>query len=195
MRSTYFKGISFKTAFFHNDIQNTLIDFGDTFDNSGDSKQTGIEVAGRIDFGNIYGWTNNIYLSGAYTNLWTAEYEDGPDPTINGNRMQYAPEHLLNIDLGYEHQSGVNARIGVQHVSKQFVDDGNTRVEDVSGLQGTIPSFTVWNATVNYRVPNTGVTLFTGVENLFDKEYLASRNEGKLVGRERLYYGGITYNF
>ena len=195
VRSTYFKGISFKTAFFHNDIQNTLIDFGDTFDNSGDSKQTGIEVAGRIDFGNIYGWTNNIYLSGAYTNLWTAEYEDGPDPTINGNRMQYAPEHLLNIDLGYEHQSGVNARIGVQHVSKQFVDDGNTRVEDVSGLQGTIPSFTVWNATVNYRVPNTGVTLFTGVENLFDKEYLASRNEGKLVGRERLYYGGITYNF
>lgn len=195
VRSTYFKGISFETALFHNDIKNTLIDFGNTFDNSGDSKQTGIEVAGRVDFGDIYGWTNNIYLSGAYTNLWTAEYEDGPDPTINGNRMQYAPEHLLNIDLGYEHQSGVHARIGVQHVSKQFVDDGNTRVEDVSGLQGTIPSFTIWNATVNYRVPNTGVTLFTGVENLFDKEYLASRNEGKLAGRERLYYGGITYNF
>ena len=37
--------------------------------------------------------------------------------------------------------------------------------------------------------------VITGVENLFDKEYLASRNEGKLVGRERLYYGGITYNF
>ena len=83
----------------------------------------------------------------------------------------------------------------MQHVSKQFVDDGNTRVEDVSGLQGTIPSFTIWNASVNYRVPNSGVTLFAVVENLFDKEYLVSRNEGKLVGRERLFFGGITYDF
>lgn len=194
-RSRYFNGTSFESTLFHNDISNTLIDFGDTFDNSGDSKQTGIEVAGRLDFGDIFGWTNNIYLSGAYTNLWTAEYEDGPDPTINGNRMQYAPEHMLNLDLGYEHQSGVNARIGVQHVSKQFVDDGNTRLEDVSGLQGTIPSFTTWNASVNYRVPNSGVTLFAAVENLFDKEYLVSRNEGKLAGRERLFFGGITYDF
>ncbi len=194
-RSRYFNGISFEVALFHNDIQNTLVDFGDTFDNSGDSEQTGIELAGRIDFGDIFGWTNNIYLSGAYTNLWTAEYKDGPDPTINGNRMQYAPEHLLNVDLGYEHQSGVNARIGVQHVSKQFVDDGNTRVEDVSGLQGTIPSFTIWNASVNYSIPNSGVTVFAAVENLFDKEYLVSRNEGKLVGRERLFFGGITYDF
>lgn len=194
-RSQYFNGISFEVALFHNDIQNTLVDFGDTFDNSGDSEQTGIELAGRIDFGDIFGWTNNIYLSGAYTNLWTAEYKDGPDPTINGNRMQYAPEHLLNVDLGYEHQSGVNARIGVQHVSKQFVDDGNTRVEDVSGLQGTIPSFTIWNASVNYSIPNSGVTVFAAVENLFDKEYLVSRNEGKLVGRDRLFFGGITYDF
>lgn len=194
-RSRYFKGINIEATLFHNDIQNTLVDFGDTFDNSGDSEQTGIELSGRINFGDIFDWTNNIYLSGAYTNLWTAEYKDGPDPSINGNRMQYAPEHMLNMALGYEHQSGVNARIGVQHVSKQFVDDGNTRNEDVSGLQGTIPGFTIWNAGVNYAVPNSGITVFAIVENLFDKEYLVSRNEGKLVGRERLFFGGITYDF
>jgi Fe(3+) dicitrate transport protein len=37
--------------------------------------------------------------------------------------------------------------------------------------------------------------LFASVENLFDKEYLVSRNEGKLAGRERLFFGGITFNF
>lgn len=195
VRSNYYTGVVFETTLFHNDIENTLIDFGDTFDNSGDSKQTGIEVAGRINFGDIYNTTNNFYVSAAYTNLWTAEYEDGPDPTINGNRMQYAPEHLLNMDVGYEHSSGVHARIGVQHVSKQFVDDGNTRIEDVSGLQGAIPGYTIWNASVNYRIPNSSVTLFAVAENLFDKEYLVSRNEGKLVGRERLFFGGITYDF
>ena len=109
--------------------------------------------------------------------------------------MQYAPEHLLNLDLGYEHVSGIDARIGVQYVSKQFVDDENTRVETGNGIEGTIPGYTIWNATVNYYIPNTSVTLFASVENLFDKEYLVSRNEGKLAGRERLFFGGITYDF
>lgn len=202
-RSNYYNGVVLEATLFHNDIENTLIDFIDTFDNSGDSKQTGIELAGRVNFGDIYNTTNNFYISGAYTNLWTAEYEDGVDQNINGNRMQYAPEHLLNLDFGYEHSSGINARIGVQHVSKQFVDDGNTRdeIRDAEnperrqGIQGIIPSYTIWNAGINYKVPNSGVTLFASVENLFDKEYLVSRNEGKLAGRERLFFGGITYDF
>lgn len=194
-RSSYFTGLTSSATLFHNKIDNTIVDNGATFDNSGKSEQTGLELAGRINFGDIYGWTNNIYLSGAYTNLWTAEYKKANDPANNGNRMQYAPEHLLNLDLGYEHIAGWNVRIGVQHVSKQFADDENTRIETGNGIEGTIPSYTIWNASVNYRVPNSGVTLFANVENLFDKEFLVSRNEGKLPGRERLVFGGITYDF
>lgn len=194
-RSSYFTGLTSSATLFHNQIDNTIVDNGATFDNSGESEQTGLELAGRINFGDIYGWTNNIYLSGAYTNLWTAEYKKANDPANNGNRMQYAPEHLLNLDLGYEHIAGWNVRIGVQHVSKQFADDENTRIETGNGIEGTIPSYTIWNASVNYRVPNSGVTLFANVENLFDKEFLVSRNEGKLPGRERLVFGGITYDF
>lgn len=195
MRSNYFRGVTMSAALFHNDIENTIVDNGATFDNSGESEQQGIELAGRINFGEIYSWNNNIYLSGAYTNLWTAEYIKASDPANDGNRMQYAPKDLLNIDLGYEHVSGIDARIGLQHVSKQFVDDENTRIETGNGIEGIIPSYTIWNATVNYYIPNTSVTLFASVENLFDKEYLVSRNEGKLAGRERLFFGGITFEF
>ncbi|WP_159821560.1 TonB-dependent receptor family protein [Colwellia sp. 20A7] len=195
MRSNYFKGVVMSGALFHNDIENTIVDNGATFDNSGKSEQQGIELATRINFGEIYNWNNNIYLSGSYTNLWTAEYTKASDPANDGNRMQYAPENLVNLDLGYEHVSGVEARIGVQHVSSQFADDENTLVESGNGIEGIIPSYTIWNATVNYYIPNTGVTLFASVENLFDKEYLVSRNEGKLAGRERLFFGGITFNF
>lgn len=194
-RSNYFTGVAVSATLFHNEIDNTIVDNGATFDNSGESEQTGMELAGRINFGDIYGWTNNVYLSGAYTNLWTAKYKKAEDPANDGNRMQYAPEHLVNLDLGYQHASGWDARIGVQHVSKQFVDDENTRVETGNGIEGTIPSYTIWNASVNYRIPNSGVTLFAVAENLFDKEYLVSRNEGKLAGRERLFFGGITYDF
>src|SRR5690554_4789255 len=194
-RSSHFTGVLMSATLFHNDIKNTIVDNGGTFDNSGKSEQTGIELAGRVNFGDIYDTANNFYISGAYTNLWTAKYKKAEDPTNNGNRMQYAPEHLLNLDFGYQHVSGIDARIGVQHVSKQFVDDENTRVETGNGIEGTIPSYTIWNAGVNYQVPNSGVTLFAVVENLFDKEYLVSRNEGKLAGRERLFFGGITYDF
>jgi Fe(3+) dicitrate transport protein len=194
-RSNYFTGVTTSATIFHNKIDNTIVDNGGTFDNSGKSEQTGLELAGRINFGQIYGWSNNIYLSGAYTNLWEAEYKKANNPANDGNRMQYAPEHLLNLDLGYQHVAGWDVRIGVQHVSKQFVDDANTRIESGNGLQGTIPSYTIWNASVNYRVPNSGVTLFANAENLFDKEFLVSRNEGKLPGRERLIFGGITYDF
>ena len=48
---------------------------------------------------------------------------------------------------------------------------------------------------MNYDVENTGVTLFASVENMFNKEYLVSRNEGKLAGRERLFMAGIRYVF
>ncbi|PKG80955.1 TonB-dependent receptor [Colwellia sp. 75C3] len=195
MRSNYFKGITMSGALFHNDIENTIVDNRSTFDNSGKSEQQGFELASRINFGDIYSWDNNIYVSGAYTHLWTAEYIKATDPDNDGNRMQYAPKNLLNLDLGYEHVNGIDLRIGVQHVSEQFVDDENTRIENGKGTEGIIPSYTIWNATVNYYIPNTEVTLFASVENLFDKEYLVSRNEGKLAGRERLFFSGITFEF
>lgn len=194
-RTNYFRGTAFEATLFHNDIKDTVVDRGSSFENAGESEQTGIELAGRVNFGDIYNTTNNFYISGAYTNLWTAEYKEANDPANDGNRMQYAPEHMLNMDFGYEHVSGVDARIGVQYVSKQFVDEDNTRLEGGQGIEGTLPSYTIWNATVNYAIPETSVTVFASVENLFDKEYLASRNEGKLPGRERLFFGGITYDF
>ncbi|WP_430009984.1 TonB-dependent receptor family protein [Methylophaga lonarensis] len=209
VRSNYYTGITMEATLFHNRIKDTIVDYGDFFANAGKSQQTGIELAGRVNFGDIFNAANNFYISGAYTYIPQAKYKstvlrDGGDElNISGNRMQYSPRNLLNLDFGYEHISGVDARIGVQHVGKQFVDDINTRNELTdgdnpdrrTGVAGIIPSYTIWNATVNYRVPDSGVTLFASVENLFDKRYLASRNEGKLPGRERLFFGGITYDF
>lgn len=195
IRSDYFTGIWASATFFHNDISNTIVDLGATFENSGESEQQGFEFASRVDFKDIMKTTNNFYVSAAYTNIWTARYEKARRSEDNGNRMQYAPEHLLNLDVGYEHISGFSARIGLQHVSEQFVDDSNTTIENGSGTEGIIPSYTVWSGTLNYGVKNTGVSLFATVENMFDREYLVSRNEGKLAGRERLFMAGISYVF
>lgn len=195
IRSAYVDGVMASATLFHNDIENTIVDLGETFENSGESEQQGFELEGIINFGELYGTPNGMYLSGSYTNVWTAKYIKARSPEDNGNRMQYAPQHLLSVNLGYDNSDGLHARIGLQHVDEQFVDDSNTRIENGSGTEGVLPSYTVWNATVNYDVANTGITLFANVENLFDKDYLASRNEGKLPGRERLVSIGLTYSF
>lgn len=191
-RSNYFTGIYFETTVFHASSEDTLVDDDAIFENVGKSERTGIEIGGRVNFGEIYDATNNFYISGAITHIPHAEYKD---EDLKGNRMEYAPRNLVNLDFGYEHVSGIDARIGLQYVGTQMPDADNSRVEDASGQEGTIPSYTVWNAGINYKVPNSGVTLFAVAENLFDKEYLVSRNSGKLAGRERLFFGGITYDF
>ncbi|WP_430009985.1 TonB-dependent receptor family protein [Methylophaga lonarensis] len=201
LRSNYLTGVYFEATLFHARNKDTLADDDGDFFNIGKSERTGIEIASRINFGDIMGTANNFYISGAWTHVPYAKYKDDAfdidgDPITNrGNRLEYAPRNLVNLDFGYEHISGVDARIGLQHVGKQMPDSLNRREEDATGRRGIIPSYTVWNATVNYRVPNSGVTLFASVENLFDKEYLVSRNSGKLPGRERLFLGGITYDF
>jgi len=191
-RSNYFTGVQFETTLFHARSKDTLVDDDAIFENVGKSERTGIEVAGRVNFGEIYNTTNNFYISGAITHVPYAKYKD---EDLKGNRLEYAPRNLVNLDFGYEHVSGVSARIGLQHVGSQMPDAENRREEDVTGRRGTIPSYTVWNTSVNYRVPDSGVTLFAAVENLFDREYLVSRNSGKLAGRDRLFFGGITYDF
>ncbi|MCC5796054.1 MAG: TonB-dependent receptor [Methylophaga sp.] len=192
LRSNFFTGVYFEATAFHARNKDTLADDDGDFFNLGKSQRTGFEIASRINFGDIMGTANNFYISGAFTHVPYAKYKDGD---LKGNRLEYAPRNLVNLDFGYEHISGVDARIGLQHVGKQMPDAENRREEDETGRRGIISSYTVWNATVNYRVPNSGVTLFASVENLFDKEYLVSRNSGKLPGRERLFFGGIQYDF
>ncbi|OYY82836.1 MAG: hypothetical protein B7Y34_02315, partial [Methylophilales bacterium 16-45-9] len=70
VRSTFFKGVNFESTLFHTQVNDVVINAGDgTFVNGGESEQTGIELAGRVDFGAIYDTPHNIYLQGSYTNV------------------------------------------------------------------------------------------------------------------------------
>lgn len=198
VRSTYFRGVTLEATLFDTDFDEIVIQSEPgTFVNGGRSQQTGVELAGRIDFGTVYGTAHNIYLTGAYTNLFTAEFrKDDPDQGISsGNRLPYAPRHLASLSLGYEHPVGIDARIGVDYVSSQFSDGANTRAEDLSGTEGTIPAYTLWNVAVSYTPVGKDYTVFLSGHNLADREYLVSRVDGKVAGRKRQIFGGVRYSF
>jgi Fe(3+) dicitrate transport protein len=112
VRSNYFKGIGFEATLFHTDFDEIVINNGaGTFINGGESQMSGLELAGRVDFGRIYNTNHNIYVMGSYTNLFNAEFrKNGLDPDngiIKGDRLPYAPRHLASLSVGFQHPTAL----------------------------------------------------------------------------------------
>jgi Fe(3+) dicitrate transport protein len=204
LRSSYFKGIKFESTLFHTKVKDVVINGGNgSFVNGGESEQTGIEFAGRVDFGTIYNTPHNIYLQGSYTNVFKADFtKDGEvaeDGIVDGDRLPYAPRHIASVSLGYQHPVGFDVRVGVDYVSRQEVDAFARALDPVdaalSGLAGDIPAYTLLNMSANYRPVGSKASYFLSGYNLADREYLASRVDGMAVGRGRQVIAGIRYDF
>lgn len=196
VRSAYFKGIGFEATLFNIDFDEIVIQRNaGNFINAGKSQQTGLELAGRVDFGKLYDSPHNFYVAANYTNLFTAKFKANTDETTSGNRLPYAPRDIASVNFGYQHPVGFNARIGIDYVSQQYVDPDNTTIESLNGQQGRIPAYTLLNASLNFRPVGSKLTYFMSGHNLADKEYLVSRVDGKVAGRPRQVFAGIRYDF
>ncbi len=211
MRSKYIKGVSLESTFFHTDFDDIVVhSAAGSYVNGGKAIMSGLEFAGRLDFGTIYNTPHNVYLVGSYTNLFTAKFKrDGQaagDGIVAGNRLAYAPKHLASVSLGYEHPVGLDARVGADYVSSQQPDaytnglfaDGGLFLPGkalLSGYAGTIPSYTLLNASLNFKPVKSKASYFLSGHNLTDKEYLASRVDGMSAGRGRQVFGGIRFDF
>ncbi|MCB5184835.1 TonB-dependent receptor [Methylobacillus gramineus] len=196
IRSAYFKGSSFEATLFNIDFDEIVIqESAGRFINGGKSQHTGIELAGRIDFGKVYDTSHNFYVMASYTNVFTAKFKKDTDETASGNRLPYSPRDIATVNFGYSHPVGIDARIGVDYVSQQYVDPENSRIQSLNGEEGMIPSYTLLNASVTYKPVGSKATFFVSGHNLADKEYLISRVDGMVAGRSRQVFGGIRYDF
>lgn len=176
--------------------------------NAGSSRQAGLEIAGQLNFSDLYQTAYNIYVQGNYTHLFLAEFnslkqvvDDSSEKVIPtssfepGNQLPYAPKHMASLAVGFENSQGnIDGRIGINYVSEQFVDAANTSLPSENGEEGIIPSHTLLNVTLNYRATDQ-LTLYINGQNLADKLYLASRVDGMVAGRERQISAGINYLF
>ena len=213
------RGLQLEATLFRMDYENQLVPaslaggVGALLTNGGATLHQGAEVSGRVGSELFFTSRHNFYFRTAYTYLPTARFEgtrlssiadiDGTRPSITGNRLPYAPEHLVNASVGYSHASGIDALLEAVHTRDQFTDDRNFRTVPTtiaanlraSGQLGIIPSSTIYNATVNYNVERLRTTFFVTAKNLFDTLYIADRSRGILPGTPRLVQGGIKYRF
>ena len=225
VRSAALKAGSVEATLFNMDISDLVVQTGGAFRNAGRAQHTGIELAGRLNSGELlFDQRNNVFVSVSYTNLFTAKFkdsgtvagegEDGYGTYAAGNRLPYAPKHMLTLNLSYERPDGWRGRIGLTHLSRQFAnaqnyagtspegyvgvvnlgDDTATQPDD-QGLFGQIPALTLVNASLSYSPVGEKTTWFATVENLTDKRYFNARTNGLQPGRPRMVFFGVRYSF
>jgi Fe(3+) dicitrate transport protein len=225
VRSSALKSGSVEATLFNMDISDLVVQTGGAFRNAGRAQHTGIELAGRLNSGELlFDQRNNVFVSVSYTNLFTAKFkdsgtvagegEDGYGTYAAGNRLPYAPKHMLTLNLSYERPDGWRGRIGLTHLSRQFAnaqnyagtspegyqDDvdlggGDTATQTDKGLFGEIAALTLANASLSYSPVGEKTTWFATVENLTDKRYFNARTNGLQPGRPRMVFVGVRYSF
>jgi Fe(3+) dicitrate transport protein len=210
VRTRPLTGLAVEATAFLNDFERQIavgsIAGGSTPLATGATRYEGMELLTHVDLGQIVDSAHNPFMELAYTWLPTADQEKAFTRVDNGtvvpgsaagNRLPYAPEHLLTAALGYQHHVGVDTRLEAVYVGSQYADFANTEdpAAGGTGQSGEIASYTIWNAAVSYQVGRSGVGLFLAAKNVFDKVYIVDRTRGILPGAPRLVQAGVEYTF
>jgi Fe(3+) dicitrate transport protein len=202
-------GLQLEATLFEMDFENQVIaaslagGAGATLTNGGETLHRGAELQLTLESRELLGSKHNWYLRTAYTNLDTAEFRGvrfSGIPgfgalSVSGNRLPYAPEQLLTTTAGVDLAMGLSFELEAVYTSSAFTDDLNTVEISANGQRGEMPSYTVWNAVMNYAVPETAWTLFVAVKNADDTLYVSDMTRGLIPGAPRLVQGGFSFRF
>ena len=202
LRSSPSRDISFDIAVFRNNFSNLVqvgsIAGGSTAYQEGRGLFQGIELASQFDKLTT-ALEGNLFARGSFTWLPTADQKSAFGSSAGsgaiGNRLPYAPEHLLNLTLGYRAPSHWNTRAEYVFIGKQYSDFANTVTPSATsnGQTGLIDAYGIWNVVANYTVGSA--TLFITAKNLTNQTYIVDRTRGIQVGMPRTLQAGIKYAF
>jgi len=166
--------------------------------NGGDSLHAGAEIGVTFDPGRFFDLGFQLPLTLSYTYVH-AEFGDTWAEGIAGNRLPYAPEHMVGGQLRFVHGSGLSLQANAHWIDAQFHDKANTVEATANGTNGIIPSRFLLDARVGFNLKEaTGsdVELYVLAKNLTDAQYIASRApQGIQPGMFRHIVGGVRGRF
>jgi Fe(3+) dicitrate transport protein len=206
-RTELARGIRLDGTVFRMDYENQIVPaslaggMGATLTNGGSTLHQGIEFAGRIDTAPMLDSLHNVSVRLAYTYVPVSaftgvRFSNIPgfeSVSVSGNRLPYAPDHMLTIGVGYAQPWGLDVQLEAVRVSGQYGDDLNTVEPTPDGQRGLIPGSVSWNTSVNYDLGRA--TAFFTVKNLLDDLSIVDRTRGILPGSPRLVQVGVRMRF
>lgn len=110
---------------------------------------------------------------------------------LSGNKIAGVPEHRFTLGAKYDFTNNFN-------INGEVVYNGNSYINN-NNKYGKQDNYVVTNIRANYNMDN-GLSLFAGINNLFDKEYCTSVSYSQSEGytydpaAERNYYVGFRYS-
>ena len=171
-----------------NDQTGTVLN---TITNVGDAEYHGTEAAVEFD---VVQWldalqnTKNADTFGSVSVFYNVTYLDsefvaGPN---TGKTPQFAPDYLMRGGVEYRFKDKAKIRLGGTFADDHFGDDSNS-------TQRIVPSYKVWDLSAEFKVYKDIVSVFGGINNLFDENYFARITGGGIDPADgRNYYGGVT---
>ncbi len=209
VRGTPTASVSWEATVFRLDFENQIVPAsvaggtGAALTSAGETLQQGLEVAAQADSAGLVDWPVEAFARGAYTWLADAQYEGEryssvpgfSTVSVTGNRLPYAPEHLLSLTVGARLASGLELSLESVYTSSAYTDDLNTVAVNPTGQRGKLPGYTVWNLAANYRLAACDCTLFAAAKNLTDQLYVADMSRGLIPGMPRLLQAGLEWRF
>lgn len=216
-------GLMADAVLFHTSFNNLIVggNIGgggtETTENVGDITSMGAELTLGYDPGQAQNWTVRTPIRVSLT-LTDAELDGdarNTDPEslfeggVNGAKVPYIPEFQLNTEVGLEYNKFA-AYLMMTYVPSTYTSASNTSEQlrateyDADGNSinftpdsrvGETDSYFVADLSLRYQI-NEQTTLFGGVRNLLDREYIASRHPyGPRPGLPRFVNGGVEVRF
>lgn len=185
-------GLVFDVSAFHLEFDDQIGNFAlpgglSTVANVGRAAHRGVEAGAQYDL--FRAWRRpaksalNLY---ANVLLLDAEFKEGASA---GRTPQHAPDHVVRAGLVYTRGDTLKLGLTGTLSADSFADSGNT-------ASRYVPAYAVWDLTAEWRVPNTPVRVFAGVNNVLDEDYYSRvRNDGIDPAPRRNFYIGATLEF
>jgi Fe(3+) dicitrate transport protein len=113
--------------------------------------------------------------------------------------VPYIPNYQFNLQAGLEFGK-LGAYASLTYVPETYTsasnNSGNIRADGTPDARvGTTDNYLLTDLSVRYQL-RENTTIFGGIRNLFDKEYVASRHpHGPRPGLPRFFNGGVEMNF
>ena len=176
-------------------------------ENFGKVDSYGVELTGSFDLAHVNNWSfsNQYFVTFTYTSAEQQNDAQSTDPEsifsfgAKGNKVPYIPEYqfTLGTTLNFSRWGG---SLTATFVDETFTSANNVDVElNGAGAPdarfGKTDSYEIVDLSV-YIKPGENIKLFAGVHNLFDEEYIVSRQpHGPRPGLPQNWFAGIEMDF
>ncbi|MCF6147876.1 MAG: TonB-dependent receptor [Candidatus Kuenenia sp.] len=160
VKALFFQRLSVQVAGYLMNVEDEIyLGSDDIYHNTGKTRHKGIESElGLYLFSGFSIFSNLTFQEAKFTDytVGSTSYDD--------NWLPHAPKRTVAYGVRYEHPIGISYSISGNYRSSAYTDDANTY---------TIPGRTIWDTRIDYehdfKFANVG--FYTGVTNLFDKNY------------------------